>query len=824
MNLRSATFMLTVLSAAAAFPRDDFPRHGAASLQTGKSWEWGFVSGNGHQGGLIFGEPGKETLIATHIRLWLPLGTREIVPDIGKYLPEVRRVIQERGYDAGDRLMQEKARSQGWPGLAWTDPFHPAFFLHLNLPSHGPVKDYVRAENFQTGEVTTRWDDAAGSWQHRMFVSRTAGVMAWSISAGRGAKLTGSISLDKNTHASIRPEILSASGWITGHMTYVMGKGGYDYVIRAIHRGGTLTTGDARFTFEDANEVLLLALVVPWRTPLADSEAWNYSPQNPIYSGFDTRAQGFLAGKMYDPAWLKQIVRDVSVLQPDYVLVQRAHATAHGQLFNRVVLDLGGAADRNTPIEELFARADKTKEVPPALMEKIYEAGRYMLLCCSGEAMPNLYGIWTGVWSPAWSGDYTTDANLECAIAAGLSGNTPELMEGYFRTVESWLPDMRLNAQRIYGCRGLLANSRASNNCLMLHWGGGWTGQMWLSGAGWMSHWYYDYYLYTGNREFLARRAVPILKDVALFYEDFLKDSVDPQGRYLFRPSFSPECMLDDNATMDIAVAREVLTNLIAAAEELKVEGDNIPKWQTMLKKMPPYLVNSKGELQEASSPRQPRVPYGHRHHSLLYPVFQSHEFTPKQTPDLWAAAGESLKKKLAEDCEGSSFGRIQSGLAAAQMGMGDGAYGQIRKMVLEGKWYTSLMTSHDPNHAIFCSDANGGVPEIVNSMLVFSLPGRLDLLPAVPKAWPRGTLRGLLARGQITIDRLTWDNVAKSLHAELTSKIEQEVTLRLPMVATIRTFRASGALPTIQEKELTDGTRRIRLPAVRKVVLEVTY
>ena len=95
MRLRLlATCTLTVLLATLAFASDDFPRHGVTSRQPGKSWEWGFVSGNGSMGSLVYGEPGKETLIATHIRLWLPLGTREIVPDIGKYLPEVRRAIQ----------------------------------------------------------------------------------------------------------------------------------------------------------------------------------------------------------------------------------------------------------------------------------------------------------------------------------------------------------------------------------------------------------------------------------------------------------------------------------------------------------------------------------------------------------------------------------------------------------------------------------------------------------------------------------------------------------------------------------------------------------
>ena len=198
--------------------------------------------------------------------------------------------------------MEEKARGQGWPGLAWTDPFHPAFFLHLDLPSHGPVKDYVRAENFQTGEVTTRWSDTAGSWQHRMFVSRSAGVLVWSIVARGGAKLTGSVALDKGAHPLIRPEIKTNDGLITGHMTYVKGKGGYDYVLRAVARGGKLATADGRFSFDGAEEVIVLARVVPWRTPLAGSEAWNYSAAEPhLQRRRHARGWDFFAAKEYDP-------------------------------------------------------------------------------------------------------------------------------------------------------------------------------------------------------------------------------------------------------------------------------------------------------------------------------------------------------------------------------------------------------------------------------------------------------------------------------------------------------------------------------------------
>ena len=265
------------------------------------------------------------------------------------------------------------------------------------------------------------------------------------------------------------------------------------------------------------------------------------------------------------PQWLEQIAGDVHALPGRYQTLLQSHAKAHGELFKRVTLDLGGGDDRHTPTEELFARAETGKEVPPALMEKIYDAGRYMYLCCSGEAMPNLYGIWTGIWSPAWSGDFTTDANLQCAIAAGLSGNMPEGMQGYFRMIESWLPDCRsmrggftvvaafCQQPRVEQLPDVALGSRLAGPVLDLrrrldeplvlrllpvH------GRPPVSGPKGGA-------VVEGSRPVLRRFSPGLAR----------RPGQLPLSSLVFAGVHS-----GDNATMDIAVAREVLTNLIAAA------------------------------------------------------------------------------------------------------------------------------------------------------------------------------------------------------------------------------------------------------------------
>jgi hypothetical protein len=204
---------------------------------------------------------------------------------------------------------------------------------------------------------------------------------------------------------------------------------------------------------------------------------------------------------------------------------------------------------------------------------------------------------------------------------------------------------------------------------------------------------------------------------------------------------------------MDIAVARDVLTHLIAACRELNLERANLPQWEQLLAKLPPYPVNDRGELSEWPTGA---VDAGHRHHSQLYPCFQS--FDPVFATDarLRQAAQATVRAKIAGSDHGgeqSSFGRVQCGVAAAYLGLAEEAYGRLKVMAVKRSMNPSLITSHEPNAEILNTDGNGGIPQIVNTMLLFSRPGQIDLLPALPAAWPAGQATGLRARGGFTVD-----------------------------------------------------------------------
>ncbi len=826
------------------------PEKGAASTTPAGRWEEAFVTGNGRMGAMLFGNVLSETLVANHCRLFLPLGSREIVPDLAQYLPELRNIILSDGYQAAMSFFMNKAGEQGFPGLIPTDPLHPGFFVHVKQTSSGLVRDYLRTENFRSGEVTVTWKDDRGSFSRRLFVSRPDNAIVFSMTSQRkgGIKCELEFPLpnpgerkpsDGGWRANVQSNLINSdrkisSELVTFHNTYSRGKGGYDAAVRIILDGGQSRVIDDRISIEGTDEVLMMMRIVPWKTPLSqkESESWAYSLENPDFKERIGRFEPVpeLGESSVVPyhtpqeatALLPQLVKSLKTLKADYRRLYDVHRKQHAELFDRVSLDLGGGQDRQKTSEELLATAVKEQCLPNALMEKMYDAGRYMYICCAGELPPNLQGIWTGTWIPAWSGDFTLDTNLQLAMKHAFTGNLGELMDGYFRMIEGFYPEWKLNAERTYGCPGYLTNARASNTALLLHWGK-WPGIFWTSGCGWLAHFFYDHWQFTGDETFLRERTVPLLKEIAAFYEHFVV--LDPNsGRYEFIPSYSPETGAGITATMDVMVCKDVLKSLIHACHVLNIDKENIPKWEAMLEKLPEYRINQDGALAEWVPEGKPER-YKHRHLSHLHSCYEAlDDLDPDKSPKLWAAAQEATRRRIHSGGEVSSHGRVHMGLAAAFLRMPEEAYGRLEVMATGKSMYASLMCSHEPNGRIFNLDANGAMPEIVNRMLLQSKPGLLDLLPALPKAWSHGEILGIKARQQITIDQLKWDNEVRQLTLRLTSERDQEVTLRVPNARAIRWITTTRNLADIKTVDGSPNQRVINLKKEETVEFRIYY
>jgi hypothetical protein len=748
---------------------------GATTTKPAQRWEGGFLTGNGTMGAIMFGEPYQETVVVNHHKLYLPRGNKEIVYDLASHRSELKKIGLAAGIK-GPAEVHGKFRELTGHTLVHTDPFHPAFMLNLEMTLQSKrYENYAMTQNFTNGELRVAWSDEHGDWERKMFISRPGNVAVMQISGPKG-KVGFTLGMEIE-HERVEPEFRTADGSLSAHVVYVKGKGGYDNLLRIVPTGGTLTFKDGKAVIAAADSVLLMMQVDTWRTPLPkeQSEAWAFSPDHPDF------------GPGYKTNLLPDMRKHLASLPADYNRLLEPHAEIHGELFSRVKLDLNAGAERYASSEVLLTRAAEEEFASPASLELMYNACRYLMICSTGVRPSNLQGIWTGTWKPAWSGDYTTDSNIQLEIQSLLSCNMPDLMEPYFQLIESWMPDCRLNASKMYGFRGAMSGVRASNVNLQVHWGK-FPGDMLMSALGWMAHFFYDYYLFTGDEVFLEQRAVPLMKETVLFYEDLLTGTEDANGKYRFYMSYSPEHKNYANATFDIGTARAMLRYLIASCEQLSIEAENIPKWKTMLEKMPPYLVNESGGLQEWSWPGAPEN-YNQRHHSHFVPLYQYNEFDRDLTPELWKANQVAFQKKLdgwmyVDRTGGRNMGAwithgvMNVGQCSARLGRSEILYDVLSRMITQRYLYPNCMLGYWAGNRGFGFDPVGTIPDLFNNAVIYGWDGMVDLLPALPAAWPKGALSGALVRGQITVDRVAWDTTDGTIDLTLTSGRAQEITL----------------------------------------------
>ncbi|WP_340147989.1 glycosyl hydrolase family 95 catalytic domain-containing protein, partial [Thermobifida fusca] len=421
----------------------------------------------------------------------------------------------------------------------------------------------------------------------------------------------------------------------------------------------------------------------------------------------------------------------------------------------------------------------------PHLMERLVEAGRYATVCAIGELPPTLQGVWSGTYSPPWSSGYTFDGNLASAVAALHPLGTPELMLPVFDLVDTLLDDFTHNAQRLYGCRGILVPPHASTHGRHNHFGPEWCLTLWTAGAAWLARLYWDHYSYTRDPGFLRERALPFLHHAAAFYEDFLTDDG-------FVPSYSPENTPADsdsqacaNATMDLAAVRDLVRNLLRAHRILDLPGAR--RWAELGARLPRYRIAPTGELAEWATPAGPLDQtdrHTHRHASHLFPFW--YEGDPAfADPTLRAAAVRAIRARLAwwrsAASDEMAFGLVQLGLAAANLGLATEAATTLELMATR-YWRPTLVSTHNRG-ALFNTDICGGFPAVVAAMLLRSREGRCDLLPALPPAWPEGEARGLCGRGGVLVDHLEW--TPTRMRARLRARHTTRVRIGLPDGAT---------------------------------------
>ncbi|WP_017585859.1 glycosyl hydrolase family 95 catalytic domain-containing protein [Nocardiopsis ganjiahuensis] len=715
-----------------------------------RDWEDALISGNGRQGALVHSGPDRTRITLSHERLFLPVREPLPAPHTAPVLPELRALLGEGRSRSAAELITEVAAGEGYEGTHWIDPLVGAAVLSFapERPGSGAV---TRTCDLDTGEVTEELPDGT---VHRVFASRADDVVVCDLHRPHGldGRLTlGVLAEEPPVALRVRPG--AGAGRLSLTVSFPDrpegGLAGYTVTCSVTAEGGTAEPDGEGLRVRGVRRLVLLL-----RTETAAPGAERAPATAELPAG------------------------------PPALLLER-HRRLHGELMGRFRLRLAGAA----PDGGRGLRPEPGHGAAPELVTRLVDAGRYAVVSSCGDLPPTLQGVWSGTHDPPWRSGYTFDGNLPSALAGLHPTGTPELMTPLFDLLDGFAEDLRENARRLYGCRGILVPAHASTSGRHNHFGPEWCLTCWTAGGAWLARLYWDHYSYTRDRGFLLRRALPFLTEAAEFHEDFLCEGG-------FSPSYSPENTPADgdgqacvNATMDVAAVRDLTRNLVRAHRALGIPGAR--RWVRLAARLPGYRIGPDGCLAEWAGPAGPVAQtdrHAHRHASHLYPLW--YERDPAfADPVLAGAAARAVRARLAwwrgQEADEMAFGLVQLGLAAAGLGMAEEAHEALS--LLAGRYWRPTMVPTHNRGRILNVDIGGGFPALVAAMLVGSAEGRIEVLPALPREWSSGCVEGLRARGGVVVDRLEWD--AGGVSVELRSLEGGPLLVRMP-----------------------DGDRRIRL------------